>query len=131
MVRSLALALAVATGCAANTHEIPESSVQPLTAATTTVTSATAPTPWTPHFQISDSIYASCGIANRTDNDVAESTAMCLRTGPLSEDRVRVTGSRHEVEHARKLLVEAGVPADRIETVYGDGPAQVEVIEKR
>lgn len=118
MIRTLALSACVALGgCIVHTTE-PASS-------TTTTTRA----PYDPHFRVSDSIYTTCGLANQTSYDVAEGTAMCLKTGALNDKRVRVTGSRTEVDNARNRLVGQGVDINRIVTAYSDGPAYIEVVE--
>ena len=117
MIRTLALSLGVALGgCVVHTTE---------PASTTTTTRA----PYDPHFRVSDGIYTSCGIANQTNYDVAEATASCLKTGALDDKRVRVMGSRVEVDNARNRLVGQGVDINRIVTVYADGPAYIDVVE--
>jgi len=119
MIRTLALSLGVALGgCVVHTTE-------PASTSTTTTTRA----PYDPHFRVSDSIYESCGIANQTNYDVAEGTAACLKTGALNDKRVRVMGSRVEVDNARSRLVGQGVDISRIVTVYSDGPAYIDVVD--
>ena len=126
MTRPTALALTCClVGCVVHTHETPDSSLT----STTRSTNATAPTPYDPHFRVSDQIYATCQIANRPDMDVAESTAWCLKTGPLNDKHVRIQGSRDEVDHARNRLVGNGVEINRVINVYTDGPASIDVVE--
>ena len=127
MARILTVALSLCfAGCVVHTHETPDTSIT----STTRSTNATAPAPYDPHFRVSDQIYSTCGIANQTDKDVAESTAHCLKTGPLNEKDVRVMGSKNEVDRARERLVGQGVDINRIITVYDDGPATIDVAER-
>lgn len=128
MVRSLALSVSVSllmVGCVVHTHETPDSSLT----STTSATNAQLPAHSDPHFRVSDQIYSQCELAKRTDMDVAQGTAWCMRTGPLNEKRVRIMGYRDEVNVARDRLVGQGVDADRIVTVYGQGPATIDVVE--
>lgn len=94
---------------------------------TTRSTNATAPTPYDPKFQVSDEIYESCQLASKTNMDVAEGTARCMKSGPLSDKRVRIRGSQKEVDEARNRLAGWGVAIDRIYADYEDGPARIEV----
>ena len=123
MIRSLALTVLLAAGCVVHTHETPDSSMT----STTRATNATAPTPYDPHFQVSDEIYESCQLAAKTDMDVAQGTAWCMKSGPMSDKRVRIRGSHQEVDNARNRLVGWGVAIDRIYADYEDGPARIEV----
>jgi hypothetical protein len=123
MIRSLALSLLLA-GCVVHTHETPDASLT----STTRATNATAPTPFDPHFQVSGEIYESCRLASKTNMDVAEGTAWCMKSGPMNDQSVRIEGSRQEVENARARLAGWGVASERIYVDYGEGPAQVEVM---
>ena len=96
---------------------------------TTRATNATAPTPEDPHFRVSDQIYATCGIGNQGNADVAAVTAWCLKTGPLNDERVRIQGSRDEVDRARNRLVANGLDVNRTFVFYTDGPATIDVVE--
>jgi hypothetical protein len=122
MIRSLALSVLL-VGCVVHTHETPSSSMT----STTRATNATAPTPYDPHFQVSDEIYETCQLASKTDMDVAQGTAVCMKTGALSDKRVRIRGSQDEVDKARARLVSWGVAIDRIYADYEDGPARIEL----
>lgn len=95
---------------------------------TTRATNATAPTPYDPHFQVSGEIYDACQLASKTNMDVAEGTAACLKTGVMSDKRVRIKGSQQEVDNARSRLVGHGVAIDRIYADYSDGPATIELM---
>lgn len=124
MARSFALAVVLA-GCVVHTHETPESSMT----STTRATNATVPPPYDPHFRVSARIYEQCQLATRPSTDLAEGTAWCMKNGPMNEKRVRVMGSRDEVDAARNRLVGHGVDISRIATVYAEGPAKIEIIE--
>lgn len=125
VARSLALSLTLLlVGCTVHTHETPSSSIT----STTRSTNATAPTPYDPHFQVSGEIYESCQLANKTNMDVAEGTAWCMKNGPMSDKKVRITGSQKEVDDARARLVGWGVGIERIYADYGEGPAAIEVM---
>lgn len=123
MIRSLALSVLL-VGCVVHTHETPDSSLT----STTQSTNATAPTPYDPHFQVSGEIYESCQLASKTNMDVAEGTAWCMKNGTMSDKKVRIRGSQDEVDRARARLVGWGVAVDRIYADYGSGPAQIEVM---
>lgn len=124
VARSLALSVLL-VGCVVHTHETPDSSMT----STTRATNATAPAPFDPHFRVSDLIYEQCQLASGAHADVAQGTAWCMKTGPMNEKRVRIMGSRDEVNAARDRLVGHGVDVNRIVTVYDDGPATIDVIE--
>jgi hypothetical protein len=111
-------------GCVVHTHETPDSSLT----STTRATNATAPTPYDPHFQVSDEIYESCQLAGKSNMDVAQGTAWCMKSGPMSDKKVRVTGSQGEVDAARARLIHWGVAIHRIYADYEDGPARIEVM---
>jgi hypothetical protein len=123
VARSLALS-ALLIGCIVHTHETPDSSLT----STTRATNATAPTPYDPHFQVSGEIYESCQLASKTNLDVAEGTAWCMKTGPMSDKKVRIRGSQEEVDRARARLIGHGVAIERIYADYESGPAQIEVM---
>jgi hypothetical protein len=123
MIRSLVLS-AMLVGCVVHTHETPDSSLT----STTQSTNATAPTPYDPHFQVSGEIYESCQLASKTNMDVAEGTAWCMKTGPMSDKKVRIRGAQGEVDRARARLVGWGVAIDRIYADYESGPAVIEVM---
>jgi hypothetical protein len=123
MARSLALTVLLA-GCLVHTHETPDSSMT----STTRSTNATAPAPYDPHFLVSDQIYESCQLASKTNMDVAEGTAWCMKTGPMSDKKVRIRGSQDEVDRARARLVGWGVAIDRIYADYESGPATIDVM---
>ena len=127
VARSLALSLsltALLAGCVVHTHETPDSSLT----STTQSTNATAPAPYDPHFQVSGEIYESCQLADKTNMDVAEGTAWCMKNGTLSDKKVRIRGAQQEVDAARARLIGWGIATDRIYADYESGPARVEVM---
>lgn len=133
-IRTLAVclplaALAVAIGgCTNTTNERPATSTTQTTGANVGTPISTN-APYDPHFRVSDSIYESCELASRQSLDVAEGTALCMKSGNMSEKHVRIMGSRNEVDMARNRLVGNGVDINRIVTVYSDGPAYIEIVE--
>jgi len=130
LVVPLALAVAIG-GCTNTTNERPATSTTQTTSAKLNVegTPISTNAPYDPHFRVSDPIYESCQLASRQSLDVAEGTALCMKSGTMAEKRVRIRGSRDEVDMARNRLVGNGVDINRIVTVYADGPAYVEIVE--
>lgn len=125
VARSLALVIPfvmplVVGGCFANTHQTPDSSLT----STTQSTSAN----YDEHFRLSDEIYSRCQIASRPNMDIAESTAWCLKTGPLNGAKIQISGYKDEAKVARDRLVSYGVDPARIQIVHTSQMATLEVI---
>jgi hypothetical protein len=82
-----------------------------------------------PHFVLSGDVQSKCQLASRPEADIAAATAWCLKSGPLHEKRIKISGYTDEVKVARDRLLSYGVDPAQITTVYASTAATIDINE--